>query len=432
MASIVKRKNSYRITVSNGRDTSDRQILETTTWTPDPSKTERQNKKALDRFVIEFEDKIKSGKYLDGEKIAFGDFAEKWLQEYVVNRMSLKTHANYKDLLQRHIIPEIGYYKLSKVQPATLNTFYNKLLKERKDGKPGGYATKTIKNVHEIISSVYTTAIEWNVVMDNPCTRIKPPKQQEEQPGIKFFNLEQSQAFINYLNAGYKITVQAHDRVDDTGKQYRVGTYTEHKELPTQLKLFFNLALFCGMRRGELIALEWSDIDFIDNTISITKSTVQVNGKPHTKTPKTQSSIRTVSVPASIINLSKEYRKEQLQYQLSIGTKWEGSNYIFIQWNGRQMHPDSPYSAFKKTIKRYNEEITDVSMKLPDIPLHGLRHTSATLLISQNTDIRTVAARLGHSRTSTTTDIYAHSLQRTDQEAADTLEGLFNQKIKTK
>ena len=113
---------------------------------------------------------------------------------------------------------------------------------------------------------------------------------------------------------------------------------------------------------------------------------------------------------------------------MAIGSQWIGENHIFIQWNGKQMHPDTPYKTFKRIIKRYNETVKNESDKLPDIPLHGLRHTSATLLISQNVDVRTVSGRLGHAQTSTTMDIYSHALKEMDEKAADALDQLLNKK----
>lgn len=129
-----------------------------------------------------------------------------------------------------------------------------------------------------------------------------------------------------------------------------------------------------------------------------------------------------------MLQLAKRYRKEQLKYRLSLGSQWEGDNYIFIQWNGRQMYPSTPYNTFKDIIHRYNARTEDNAQKLPDIPLHGLRHTSATLLISQNIDIWTVSGRLGHAQTSTTMNIYSHALRKMDEKAADTLEELFHPK----
>lgn len=428
MASIRKRGESYQITVSNGRDAKGKQLIETTTYIPDPKKTEKQNQKTLEIFVMKFEEQVQSGKYLDGEKISFEEFSKRWIEEYAAPRMELSTIELYKYLLRLHINPVIGHLKLGKMQPTHLNALYNTMLQERKDGRSGGYAPKTIRHVHTLISGIFMTAVRWNIVTDSPSERVSPPKQVRGN-NIKFFTLEQTEAFLNALDEDYYIPIKAHDRVDDTGKPYHVNAYCEKKSITTQYKLFFHMALFCGMRRGELIALEWSDFDFNQNTVNISKSTVLVNGKPITKTPKTASSTRTISVPASVMALAKSYRKEQITYRLTIGSAWVDKNNVFIQWNGQQMYPDTPYSVFKDIIKRYNSSTTDEEKKLPNIPLHGLRHTSATLLISSKVDVRTVSGRLGHSQTSTTTNVYSHFLQKTDAEAANALENLFVPKL---
>lgn len=429
MASIQKRGKTYRISVSNGRKPDGTQIIETTTFRPDPDKTEKQNQKALEIFALEFEQKVKSGKYLDGEKLTFQAFHEIWLRDYAEQNLDATTIATYKRLLSVHILPVIGHLKLAKVQPNHLNKLYYTLSHERKDGRVGGYAPKTIKHIHNIISVIYSTAMKWNVVLDNPCDRVDIPKQTPARDRIKYFNIEQTERFIALLDKDYITTYSAHDRVDDTGKAYHVAEYNETRKLPTQFKLFYLLAIYGGMRRGEILALEWSDLNFVQHSVSITKSTTIVDGKPLTKGPKTRSSIRVVSVPAFIMELAKEWKTEQLRYRMAIGSQWAGENHIFIQWNGKQMHPDTPYKTFKRIIKRYNETVKNEADKLPDIPLHGLRHTSATLLISQNVDVRTVSGRLGHAQTSTTMDIYSHALKEMDEKAADALDQLLNRKI---
>ena len=405
MASVRKRGNSYQITVSNGRDLTGKQLIETATFTPDPQRTDKQNQKALEKFIFEFEEKVKSGKFLDGEKLTFSKFTEKWLNEYAAVQLERTTVDIYKILLSVHILPVIGHLKLARIQPVHLNSMYNDMLYTRKDGKEGGYSPTTIKRVHALISSILSTAVRWNILLENPCERVQPPKQTRSADNIKYFTLEQSEAFLGALE---------HD--------YNAGT------IRLQHVLFFQMALFCGLRRGELIALTWEDINMEKGIVSVTKSTSIVNGKPYTKAPKNKSSNRAVSLPASVLQLAKQYRKEQIKYRLSIGSQWDGDNYIFIQWNGRQMYPSTPYSTFKDIINRYNSRTEDSSQFLPDIPLHGLRHTSATLLISQNIDIRTVSGRLGHAQTSTTMNIYSHALQKMDEKAADTLEGLFHTK----
>lgn len=428
MASIRKRGNSYQVTVSNGRKPDGSQIIETATFKMDPTKTEKQNQKALEVFAFEFEQKVLSGKYLDGEKLTFQAFTEIWQTDYAEQHLEASTQQLYKHLLKLHILPVIGNLKLSKIQPNQLNKLYKTLANERKDGKDGGYSPKTIKHVHNLISAIYSAAIKWNVVLDNPCDRVEPPKQTPARDKIKCFTPEQTSVFLGLLDKEFTTTCKAHDRIDDTGKEYHVAEYSETRKIPLQFKLFFLLAIFGGMRRGEIIALEWSDLDYSSNTVSITKSTGIVDGKPLTKAPKTNTSVRTISVPVSVMNVAREWKKEQLQYRLAIGSQWIGENHIFVQWNGKQMHPDTPYNTFKRIIRRHNKTVENEAGKLPDIPLHGLRHTSATLLISQNVDIRTVSGRLGHAQTSTTMDIYSHALKEMDEKAANALDALLSKK----
>lgn len=431
MPSIRKRGNGYQITVSNGRKSNGTQIVETATYIPDPNKTDKQNQKALELFALKFEEQVKNGTYLDGEKVTFEEFATRYIEEYAKQHLDPNTLAQYKTMLRLHIIPAIGMLKMSKVQPANLNRLYNRMLEKRKDGKRGGYSPKTIRHVHTAVSAVMTVALKWNVIKENPCRRVTPPTSRKEKK-LKYFTLEQAEAFLSALDSVFDIPIKGHDRIDDTGKRYHVDDYTERRKIPTQYRVFFNLALFCGARRGELVALEWSDFDFAKNTLSITKSTSQINGKSTTKETKTESSNRIISVPASVMDLVKTYRKEYLQLKLRLGDAWEGDNYVFIQWNGKQMYPSTPYTEFKKIIRWYNASVENEEEKLPDIPLHGLRHTSATLLISQNVDVRTVGGRLGHSQASTTMNIYSHFLKRADEVASDTLENLLSPQEKSK
>ena len=128
------------------------------------------------------------------------------------------------------------------------------------------------------------------------------------------------------------------------------------------------------------------------------------------------------------MKLARRHHLEQLQLMADIGDQWVGPRgkkaYIFTQWNGRQLYPSSPLTAFRKVLTRHNAAHPD--RPLPMITLHGLRHTSATLLISQSLDVRSVSARLGHAQTSTTLNIYAHAIKSKDQQAADILGGYLH------
>ncbi len=159
---------------------------------------------------------------------------------------------------------------------------------------------------------------------------------------------------------------------------------------------------------------------------NINKSTARVNGKTIVKEPKNKTSIRVIRLYKSVMDLIMFYKLEQHRLQVMLGDAWEGDGHLFIQWNGRLMNQSTPYHTFKDIIEKYNATVDNETDKLPSIRFHDLRHTSATLLIAANTDIKTVSARLGHSQTSTTMNIYAHSYKKVDEIASDTLGSILD------
>lgn len=193
----------------------------------------------------------------------------------------------------------------------------------------------------------------------------------------------------------------------------------------------FEILIFCGLRRGELIALEWKDFSYKDKSLSINKSTAFINGKMIDKSTKGHR-IRQAPLPQFLSDDLLHLKQQQKEYMLTLGDKWRGfrdnSQKIFIQHDGKQMYLSTPYNKFKSVIRMCNTTIKDDTKKLPEITLHGLRHTNATLLISENADIRTVSSLLGHQQTSTTMNIYAHSLHKKELEAVDTLDKILNKK----
>lgn len=438
MASIRKRGNGYQITVSLGYDSVGKKISETSTFTPDSTMTELQQKKALDKYAYEFEQKVISGKYLDGEKMTLYDFIERWFIEYGEKQLEGHTLEQYKRVLYRLVIPHIGHFKIAKVTPMHITSFYNQLTEDgmRLDNKSGGYNPNSIQKFHIILSSVFSTAVSWTVIDTNPCNKATLPKNKKTSDDINYFTPEQTMIFIELLNDKYTWTCKAHERTDDTGKTYHVNEYKESKVIETQFKLFFYFALFCGMRKGEVLALQWKDIDFIDNKVNITKSVSYVNNEMIIKEPKTKNSIRIISIPDFMMNIVKQHYQEQSAKVYTLDDAWNNPHgYLFTQWNGKLMDFTTPYHKLKTLIRLHNAEVANNDslsgeekndLVLPDISLHGLRHTSATLLIANNKDIVTVAHRLGHAKPSTTMNIYAHALKKKDEETNDTFEMIYN------
>lgn len=422
MASIEKRGNSYRITVCLGTDIFGKKLFEKVTYKPDTGLTPAKERKAVEAFAHSFEEKVLSGKVTDGRKTTLYDFTQRWLNEVAPQKLQQKTIAAYTDILN-DIMPKLGHYKLTELKPAVLNSYFSSLTQDgaRKDGKPGGYSKGTIAKAKNTLSSVLSTAVEWELIEKNPMERVHFNAEPTAET-LKFWTPEQCVSFLEFIEKPYQVTTKGHTRTDDTGIEYKVGDYTRTKELQEQFKIFINLGLFSGLRKGELLALEWSDIDFENDIITVSKSVGYSKGEQYIKTPKTKHSFRKVTIPHFLTMRIKAMKHERLKYRLSIGDYWQGGEWLFIQENGALMNYSSPYSAFHDSILRYNESHEE---KLPVIPLHGLRHTSATLLIANNQDIRSVSARLGHAETSTTMNIYAHALESADKKASDILENVL-------
>ncbi len=425
MPSIEERNGSYRIIVSCGRDIYGKKRRETATFTPDPSLTPKKKQKAAEEFARQFEAQVKNGMAMDGRKITLKEFTDRWLEEYAAQELQPGTVEKYKAELNDKILPKLGHLKLSELRPHNLNSFFVSMTKDgaRKDGKEGGYSKGSIAKTRNVLSSVLRTATEWEIIDRNPLDKVRT-QAEDAADKIKFFTPEQAATFLDYIEKPYTIKTKGHKRIDDTGNEYTVGDYESTREIPEQLRVLFILAIYAGLRKGELLALEWSDIDFNTDTISVSKAVSVVAGQQITKSPKTKNSYRTVSIPPFLTQRLRALRADRIKYRLSLGDYWQGAEWVFIQDNGKQMSYSTPYSAFQDTINRYNAG-KPAADQLPPIPFHGLRHTSATLLIASKQDVRTVSSRLGHAQASTTMNIYAHALQETDRKAATALEDML-------
>lgn len=418
MASIEKRgENTYRITVSDGYDLQGEKIRKRKTVTLDPKLTPKQAEKELQSLAAEFEKLVHTGQAIDSN-ITLNDFVTRWIEEYASRQLQPKTLASYQAELNSKILPVLGHLRMDKIQPINILSFLNNLFEDgiRQDGKPGTYSNRTVKYQYQILSSIFQSAVYWQVILSNPCERVKPPRKEDLTKKVKHFDEDQA---IRFLEA-----------IETEEIKYRVAA---------------NLTIYGGLRKGELLGLTWDDLNDKENTVRINKANQYLTGTGiFTKKPKNTNSIRTISLPSSVFNLMKLYKLWQNGQIKTAGDMWnkdwEKNKLILTQWDGSPMGYDTPYQWFKKFIKRYNKKImNDESIPnddkemylLPEISFHGLRHTSATLLIAEKMDIKTVSARLGHSQTSTTLNIYAHSLKSADKKAAATLENLLEKKSNT-
>lgn len=430
MAYIEERKKkdgtvTYRITVSAGYNVKGKQIRKKYSYTPEPGMTERQIKKEVNKIAVEFEQMVLNGNLYDGSKMTLIEFYYKWLSEYAEISLEQTTVEWYKQMFENKILPKLGHLKLAEIKTLHIQTFCNNLTKTGATSKDKPYSPASVKRYHAAINSILNKAVEWELITSNPAKRVSLPKQKTVAENVKCFTPEQAITFLNALNEAYSTEYTAHTRIIND-KTYSVSAYQESRAIPTQFKVLFNIAIYGGLRLGELLALTWDDIDFENNTISISKSTARLNGKVIIKAPKNKTSVRVISIYKSVMELIRYYKTEQNKLRLMLGQQWKGDGHLFIQWNGKLMNQSTPYHTLKKIINKYNATVENDDDKLPSIRFHDLRHTSATLLIAANTDIKTVSTRLGHAQTSTTMNIYAHTYKKVDEIASDTLGSILD------
>ncbi len=435
MASLKKnvKKNGevvYRIQITLYDKVTHKGNAKVITFKPNQSATPKQQEKEAQKYAMEWEDKLKRGESYEGEEMTFADFAEKWLESRKED-LAYSTYIGYVQIVNNKIVPALGRYKVARIKPPVIEEFYKSLV--------GTLANGSIQKVKNVLSGMFRTAVRWQMIQVNPCRDAKLAKNKDEETTLKYFTPEQSLMFLQSLDMEFETVVRGHERKDDTGKYYLVPDYTESRKLPLQLKVFYTLSLYCGFRKGETLALHWKDIDFENHTISISKAVGKGEEGTVIKKPKTTTSIRTVTFPADLTPLLKQYKSEYNQYRFSLGTTWQGNGNLFIQDDGKLMGRSTSYQAYKRHIRRYNEWVRENPEEakkqqlepLPEIPLHGLRHSCATLLNYLEVNIIDISKILGHAKSSTTMDIYAHSFEEQNTEAANKLNDfLVNNKRK--
>lgn len=369
MATITERNGTYRITVSCGYDASGKQVRRSTTWQPEKKMSDTQLKKALAAKESEFEKLCRSSGGVFNH-IKFEPFAKQWFKEYAEPRLKVRTIDCYRQFTVR-VFQAMGHLYIDKISTRDMQLFINNLSEQGINERTGGgLAPKSVKNYLSFVSSVFDYALKQGMIEKNPCKNVSLPSIPQVERDC--YTKEEAQQFLEHLE-------------------------TE----PFHWRVFFTLAIYGGFRRGELFGLEWKDIDFAESVIHIRRSSLYTKEKGvFTDTPKTRSSQRSLKMPLVVMDLLKDYQAEQNQTRLQLGSQWVDCDRLFTAWNGAPMHPNSAADWLERFCKRAG---------MRKVNIHSFRHLNASLLISNHADIKTVSAALGHTMTSTTLNIYAHT-----------------------
>lgn len=384
MATIKKRGNSYLIRVSCGYDINGNHKEQSMTWKPDEGMTKKQIEKELNRQAVMFEESVNHGFKTSAMK--FQELAEEWFAEYARLNLRSTTYERMKQLTHR-IYPAIGHLRIDKISPRQLQGFVNSLAKEganEKTGKP--LAPKTIRHNLSFISDVFSYAVKMGVVSENPCTKVTIPKGEVKEKQI--YSQEELELLLNKL-------------IDE----------------PTKYRAFFYLISYTGLRRSEMLGLEWKDIDFEHNVISVRRtSNYTAERGTYTDTTKTKRSQRALKISPFIMNILKQLKEEQDEEALRLGSKWVDTDRLFTKWNGEEMNNQTPYGWLKEFCEKND---------LPFYGLHSFRHFAASALISAGLDVTTVSGALGHSCQTTTLNVYCHQFQNAQARVAEAMDGAF-------
>lgn len=302
------------------------------------------------------------------------DFLGEWLSDVAPRSVAPKALERYHGLVKFQIIPHIGAIKLQKLRPADIDAWLAALESSK-------LSVRSIRHAHGVLRSALSHAAAVEMIERNVAKIIKPPKLERKE-----------------------IEILTEDEIAETLRKL-----DGHPFYPVAA-----FAIGTGARRGEIAALRWDDVDWDRASVRIERSTEQTRNSMRTKATKTAAGKRTVSLPASILTVLREHRRQQLELRLALGIGAPPANApVFTDLEGNPIAPDLITSRWRRAIRH---------RKLPKVSFHALRHSHASALIAAGLDVIAVSRRLGHASPALTLSVYGHLFKNKDQEAADAID----------
>ena len=311
---------------------------------------------------------------LKAEKYTVGQWMDVWFENYAKIKVRPTSHQTYRGYIDNHIKPNIGKIPLGKLTTLELQKLYKKLLSRGRvdrieaKGQPKGLSPKTVRNIHQVVSSAMDFAKAQKLIAVNPTDGCALPKLEHRE--MKTLPVEQLASFLR-----------------------------EAKESGVFEMYYIELAT--GLRRGELLGLKWEDLDLEQCTLRVQRQVSRINGEVVEAPLKTKNSYRTISLGEDAVGILKKQKK-----------KCGDSEYVFPSPTGGPISPDSVIQMLHRVLKRAG---------LPKVRFHDLRHTFATVALQNGVDIKTVSGMLGHYSAGFTLDTYAHVTTQAQREAAKTM-----------
>lgn len=358
---ITKRsKNSYSIVISLGKD-------------PTTGKYKYQwvsikgTKNDAEKRLAELLYQLDNGAFIKPSKVTLAEYLERWLREYAWANLAPRTAEGYELIVRRHLIPALGKITLTGLKPEQTQRYQSeKLSCGRTDGK-GGLSPRMVRHHYMALHAALGRAVRIGLLSRNVANAVSPPRYQRHQwQSLSEFGVS------SVLEAARK----------------------------TPYYVLFYQALFTGMRRSELLALRWRDVDLLLGRVQATRTLHQLRtGEIVIRSPKSDRSRRVVSLPPSATLLFQEEKEKQQRERVAVGLDLKDDDLVFSDLEGRPLHPDTVTHAWIKLVRRIG---------LNGIRLHDARHTHASLMLKQGVHPKIVQERLGHASIQLTLDTYSH------------------------
>jgi integrase len=326
---------------------------------------------------------VERGTAVDPSKVTVAGWLEQWITERT--SLSPKTAERYGQLIRHQIAPHLGDVVLQRLRPADVAAWQAMLLRSGSvTGTP--LSPRTASDARQLLRLAVADAARLELVSRNVCDAVLAPMRMRNRAEVEIVEADQVGDLLDKLGEGWLRTAAI-------------------------------LALGTGMRRGELLALRWCDVDLDVGTVRVERSLEHANGAIRVKAPKTRAGTRTISLPAVAVGALREHRHHQLGLRLQLGLGRPGADdLVFTKLDGEAVMPNTFSGTWGRTLKRRG---------LPPIRFHALRHTHASALISGGLDVVSVSRRLGHSSPTVTLSVYAHKFEDKDGGAAAIAEAMF-------
>ena len=332
--------------------------------------TKRQAQIECARLVSE----TQRGTLVDPTRETVAAFLERWI-EHMQGQVSPRSLERYAELCRKNLAPLLGGLALAKLQPAHISQAYAKALASgRRDGK-GGLSARTVTHMHRVLREALQQALAWQLLARNPADAVKPPKVERKQ--LSTYDIQQTAELLEGLRGNRMF-------------------------IPTVL------AGLCGLRRGEIAALQWKHVDIERRQIAVAQSAEQTRAGVRYKPPKSGRA-RTVAMSDTVTAELRAHRVAQAEGLLSLGVRLSEDTFVVAQADGSPLQPNSLSHEWVRQIGKIG---------LPRIRYHDLRHAHATHLLLSGVHPKVASERLGHSKVGITLDLYSHVLPGMQEDAA--------------